>query len=352
MNEIDLLREAAAEELRKIEAITGPMDRVYAEAIRTAFKGGAAFGAKRALSTKPHKKGQEIPRYLNTYEGMELDNAGGDWVSYASHAERVEALENTARLYKDDGASWCNKFHDLTAYAARLEAVLVDMRDHGLRFDLNPTLDHHPERVAFSYLAYIKRMDKSIRERAEIALEKPEKTEPPCLGPSESIHQKASDSSLFTQPARVCNRCGASGDRVGEVGDACWEPECDGQIEAGGKGHRQGGDYAALKARFDAWWSGFGEHYDDRQLACLEAFVQGAKQLHSPCHSVPDAWAIVFDDAEVPPEFFAGAGATEGARKRFEQISGSWNAHLYRRVESNSRDAGACLSPCHGQEPK
>lgn len=46
--EIVLLRAAAEAELLAIEAITGPLDKVHAEAIRTAFKGGARFGAERA----------------------------------------------------------------------------------------------------------------------------------------------------------------------------------------------------------------------------------------------------------------------------------------------------------------
>lgn len=47
---------------------------------------------------------------------------------------------------------------------------------------------------------------------------------------------------------------------------------------------------------------------------------------------------IVFDDADRPNEMFSGAGARPAALRRWEQISVSWNAHLFVRVERNSRD--------------
>lgn len=47
---------------------------------------------------------------------------------------------------------------------------------------------------------------------------------------------------------------------------------------------------------------------------------------------------IVFDDADRQQLMFAGTGAREAALKTWEQISNSWNAHLFVRVERNSRD--------------
>jgi hypothetical protein len=46
-------------------------------------------------------------------------------------------------------------------------------------------------------------------------------------------------------------------------------------------------------------------------------------------------YLIKFDDTEVPDETMFG---TEIANKRFEQISGNWNAHLFVKLASNSRD--------------
>lgn len=47
---------------------------------------------------------------------------------------------------------------------------------------------------------------------------------------------------------------------------------------------------------------------------------------------------IVFDDADRPNEMFSGAGARPAALRRWQQISVSWNAHLFVRIERNSRD--------------
>lgn len=55
-------------------------------------------------------------------------------------------------------------------------------------------------------------------------------------------------------------------------------------------------------------------------------------------------YLIKFDDTEVPDETMFGA---EVANKRFEQISGNWNAHLFVKVASNSRD-----DACSGSNAK
>ncbi|MCK1786712.1 hypothetical protein L9Z73_20870 [Pseudomonas sp. TNT11] len=47
---------------------------------------------------------------------------------------------------------------------------------------------------------------------------------------------------------------------------------------------------------------------------------------------------IVFDDTEREHMLFAGAGARYAALKTWDKISTSWNAHLFVRVERNSRD--------------
>ncbi|WP_296267377.1 hypothetical protein [Pseudomonas sp. UBA6562] len=47
---------------------------------------------------------------------------------------------------------------------------------------------------------------------------------------------------------------------------------------------------------------------------------------------------IVFDDADRANEHFCGSGARPAALRRYEQISQSWNAHLFVRTASNSRD--------------
>lgn len=61
--------------------------------------------------------------------------------------------------------------------------------------------------------------------------------------------------------------------------------------------------------------------------------------LQSRDEPVADTWIIWFDDADRKPELFCGHGATQAANKRYEQISVSWNAHLFAKVHSNNRDA-------------
>ncbi|MBU6430588.1 MAG: hypothetical protein KGR26_16335 [Cyanobacteria bacterium REEB65] len=53
-----------------------------------------------------------------------------------------------------------------------LESFVRDLAGHGLRFDLNPTLDHGTiESTAMGYLQYLRRIDASVRERAATKLE-------------------------------------------------------------------------------------------------------------------------------------------------------------------------------------
>jgi hypothetical protein len=47
---------------------------------------------------------------------------------------------------------------------------------------------------------------------------------------------------------------------------------------------------------------------------------------------------IVFDDADIDPLTFAGAGARPAALRTYEQVSQSWNARLFVCIDRNSRD--------------
>lgn len=77
-----------------------------------------------------------------------------------------------------------------------------------------------------------------------------------------------------------------------------------------------------------------------------DVFRQGIKwaleqTAPQPMLAIPDECPhiIVFDDADRENEMFAGCGARPAAMRRWEQISQSWNAHLFVRIEKNSRDA-------------
>lgn len=60
-----------------------------------------------------------------------------------------------------------------------------------------------------------------------------------------------------------------------------------------------------------------------------------ALPLHLPTDG---AYLIRYDDADEPDEFFARSGAREAAMSRYKQRSLAWNAHLYVKIDSNSRD--------------
>ncbi|WP_183134293.1 hypothetical protein [Pseudomonas syringae] len=72
----------------------------------------------------------------------------------------------------------------------------------------------------------------------------------------------------------------------------------------------------------------------------LRALLAQPADLQGASLAIPDECPhmIVFDDADRENLSFAGCGARQAALKTFEQISGSWNAHLFVRVARNSRD--------------
>ncbi|CAB4149769.1 hypothetical protein UFOVP555_29 [uncultured Caudovirales phage] len=110
--------------------------------------------------------------------------------------------------------------------------------------------------------------------------------------------------------------------------------------------------FAVTPAAGDAKYKDITKHYTKRAKWHRDAVAL----LSAPVAlAIPDECPhmIVFDDADREPFMFAGAGARESAIKAFEQVSTSWNAHLFVRVERNSRDdrypsalstpvAGAC----------
>lgn len=72
-----------------------------------------------------------------------------------------------------------------------------------------------------------------------------------------------------------------------------------------------------------------------KEIRRLRALVGGGAPKMSR-----HGWLILFDDAEVGPEIYWGdSTAEEAARESFKRLSASWNAHLFRLVESNTRDA-------------
>lgn len=64
--------------------------------------------------------------------------------------------------------AWWNQYRRDQIELKQLRELVQDFADHGLRFDLNPTVF---QRGVQPYIDYIKRMDDSVRDRAKAALE-------------------------------------------------------------------------------------------------------------------------------------------------------------------------------------
>lgn len=103
--------------------------------------------------------------------------------------------------------------------------------------------------------------------------------------------------------------------------------------------HIKVGDFDAVQVRYQY------PHTDNASTRRLAERI--ADMLRNPLaeqgerqEAVPEETPhiIVFDDADRPDEKFSGAGARPAALRRWQQISMSWNAHLFVRVERNSRD--------------
>lgn len=92
-----------------------------------------------------------------------------------------------------------------------------------------------------------------------------------------------------------------------------------------------------LKLLADKRWNDLTEESDksSAEIYALQSELTKARELLIPAEC---PHMIVFDDADREPLTFAGEGARAAALKTWEQISGSWNAHLFVRVERNSRD--------------
>jgi hypothetical protein len=84
----------------------------------------------------------------------------------ARDQEWAGKLRNQANI----ADTYMREARQVASYAETLERFMQDFADHGTRCDLHPCLDHHPERVASSYLQYMRLMDDYVRGRAKDAL--------------------------------------------------------------------------------------------------------------------------------------------------------------------------------------
>ena len=73
------------------------------------------------------------------------------------------------------------------------------------------------------------------------------------------------------------------------------------------------------------------QEWIERMQAAIKALSAAPAAQETATH-----WAIIFDDYDRRPEIFTDESA---ARHRYKEISYSWNAHLFVKIDSNSRDA-------------
>lgn len=90
--------------------------------------------------------------------------------------------------------------------------------------------------------------------------------------------------------------------------------------------------FAGLPA-YDGRWDGHETPEKYARVSRLGPHI--ASRATERTLSADDAWLVYYEDASQMPEIFAGAGAKEAARNRFEQASSHWTAHLFQRVASN-----------------
>lgn len=96
---------------------------------------------------------------------------------------------------------------------------------------------------------------------------------------------------------------------------AFWRQKNTGSQEPGETGHDRS-DYAAYRA----------------MLAAAPHQPQPAAREEGDGED--GAWIIWFEDADREPETFVGFGARDAAQRRYDQVTVSWNAHLFERVKS------------------
>lgn len=87
------------------------------------------------------------------------------------------------------------------------------------------------------------------------------------------------------------------------------------------------------------------EYQDEGAVLLTSLPAPAAPALEAPAApqqglAIPDdcPHIIWFDDHEMQPVMFAGHGARAAALEKFKRISMQWNAHLFVRIDRNSRD--------------
>lgn len=77
-------------------------------------------------------------------------------------------------------------------------------------------------------------------------------------------------------------------------------------------------------------------------IHCADTALARLARTAAPSEPTDVPYMIVFDDQDVKPELLIGR---ERALIRYKQISQSWNAHLFVKIDSNSRDQQSPSAP-------
>lgn len=113
-------------------------------------------------------------------EKLSLENVDAqfcsDWLKDQIRELLSHVKEQAAALkrWEDEDsheAMACHLSHQKLAACQSALDLVEDMAKNGVRFDLNPTVQWHDDHsLAMEFLAYIKRIDESVRERASEAM--------------------------------------------------------------------------------------------------------------------------------------------------------------------------------------
>lgn len=136
-------------------------------------------------------------------------------------------------------------------------------------------------------------------------------------------------------------------DAIQQLVDSGWQPPQRGQAVTSGQYPSDAEiKSAAFKAEIGLtpFCISLGKLAEIVYWACDWAAAQQREALHLPDDG---AYIIRYDDTDRADEFFAMTGARDGALARYRQISGNWNAHLYVKIDSNSRDVECPSASTH-----
>ena len=162
------------------EALKRDGDQVIWRYVNTLAALRAVWKSRRQLQEQVAQLrlgGREMGRYLVHLNGIALDVTGmhdvidedgdGDWGAVWDNVAELGVMAKAAARYAEDAKSTYRSLESSRDRVAELEAFVADIACHGLRADLNPTMNHStPEKYADGMLRYLRSVDASLRAAA------------------------------------------------------------------------------------------------------------------------------------------------------------------------------------------